>query len=985
MKRFISFFIAVFIVLVMLPSLEIFATLTNNDLGAQEDVSFETVAEAIPLDLSEPIRVGYYSTFDDMIANMDSLNNKGYGYEVFQKISEYSDLEFEFVPIADSMIEAVQSGYVDVGGFNTQSDERREQVLYSEFPFNKTYLALMSKDMNIRYGDLQAIDGKIVAVYDENVGVENLNIFCEENNVSVEYIYGETETYMEQEADLFITYSEDPTSNDLNNILNLGVYNLYLITSFENAELMDLINDSFWEVIQTEGNFFMELEEKYLSENIEVAHRGLTQREIDILRQRPLEVGYVTGFSPISYTNENGEPDGVMVDVLNGFAENFDFEVNYHPYSIEEPQQEHENFDILLTLYGDSKHDNEYYTPTDAFHEISMYGIINNEMLDTTVLQEIIEKSPKIGSLPYQTIDFDAFLAVNSQVEFVFYNNWHALLDDLADGNLDMIFCTESATTYTQIYFEDLDISTIHTDTAAPMKFFINHDIADEYVPIFNVMIDRISEREYTAIIETNANKALPHTEIGFWDVILENWYYVVLVFLVIVAGFIALYSKGQIEKKEALLKSYNTDPMTGLDTINKFRVTTQEIINKAKPGEYEIISFDIDMFKTINTHFSTNKGTTIIIAVADALKTAFEGSDAVISRRIADQFLIFRRVNECGTMRQIYNSDISPAINNVIHEKYKVALSFGNVIIDDVKEKMTTLMGQADNARLEGKSKHKTTFITFDDKMRKQYENKINITFRMEQALKDCEFIVEYQPKIDFKTLKIGGAEALVRWVPKLGEKIYPDEFIPVFEQNGFIAQLDLFVLQEVCKCIKENCYKFGIPRISVNLSAHTVLSHYIVSHVSDTLDAYGVDASMIEFELTESAVEANTDMFLSTVKKFKELGFAISIDDFGAGVSSLNRLSAIEADILKLDKAFFDLKDQGAKSTVVVTDVINMAKHLSMKVVAEGVETAAQALWLQSVGCDYAQGYYFAKSMSEEKFKELLISDKEYKISLI
>ncbi len=297
---------------------------------------------------------------------------------------------------------------------------------------------------------------------------------------------------------------------------------------------------------------------------------------------------------------------------------------------------------------------------------------------------------------------------------------------------------------------------------------------------------------------------------------------------------------------------------------------------------------------------------------------------------------------------------------------------------------KITALIGQADNARLEGKSKHKTTFITFDDKMKKQYENKINITFRMEQALKDNEFTVEYQPKIDFNTLKLGGAEALVRWTPKFGEKIFPDEFIPIFEENGFISYLDLFVLKEVCKCIKENCYKMGIPRISVNLSAHTVLSNYIVNNISDTLATYEVDASMIELELTESAVEANTDRFLSTVKKFKELGFSISIDDFGAGVSSLNRLSAVEADILKLDKAFFNLKDQGAKSTVVVADVITMAKHLNMKVVAEGVETAAQAMWLKGIGCDYAQGYYFAKPMSEERFKEVLVSDKEYKISL-
>ncbi len=980
MKKFFSILITICMVTLMFPLMSVSATeKTDTVLDAEN-----TNADVTHFDYSKPIRVGYYATFDDMIVNIDSLNNKGYGYEVFQKISERSGLEFEFVPIADSMIEAVQSGYVDVGGFNTRNDERRELVYYSQNPYSKTYIALMTEDMSITYADVDAINGKTVAVYDENIGVDNLDFFCEENNISVNYLYGATETYMQQEADLYITYSEDPTSQDLNNILNLGVYNLYLISSFENADLMEVIDAHYLDVIHTEGNFFMELEEKYLSENIEIAHRGLSKNEIATLQQRPLEVGYVTGFSPISYTNEKGEPDGVMADIQNEFSERYGFEVNYHPYSLEDEDDAHDDFDVLLTLYGDGDHELEHYAPTETFHEIEMYAVVNNAQLDTTATHEIMQGAPVIGSLPYQTIDFDAFLAVNTEVEFVFYNNWHKLLDDLAAGNVDMLICTESAATYTELYFDDVNTSTIQTDTVAPMRLFINHDIADEYVPIFNVMSDRISEREYTAIIETNSNEALPEVEAGFWELAMENWYYFAILFFIIVAGFIALHYKGQIEKKEALLKSYNTDPMTGLMTINKFRVTAEEIIKKAKPGEYELISFDVDMFKTINTHFSTDRGTAVIVAIANSLKKSFEGTDAVISRRTADQFVIFRRVNEGGAIRQICNNNILPEIEENINEKYKVSLSFGNVIINDVKAKVTSLIGQADNARLEGKSIHKTTFITFDDNMKKQYENKINITFRMEQALKEREFIVEYQPKIDFNTLKLGGAEALVRWKPSFGDKVYPDEFIPIFEENGFISYLDLYVLEEVCKCIKTNCNSMKIPRISVNLSAHTVLSKNIVSRVSDTLALYGIDASMIELELTESAVEANTDIFLSTVKKFKGLGFSISIDDFGAGVSSLNRLSAVEADILKLDKAFFSLKDQGAKSTVVVTDVINMAKHLNMKVVAEGVETAAQALWLQGIGCDYAQGYYFAKPMSEEKFKELLRTNKEYSISL-
>ncbi len=941
-------------------------------------------AETTPFDFSQTIRVGYYSDFTDFIVDIDNLNNKGYGYDIFEKISEVSDLEFEYVPIEDSLATAVNSGYVDIGAFYTRSDERRESVLFSETQYSKTYVALMSKDFGIAYADLEAIDGKTVATYDENIGVENLDKICEYYGISVDYVYGDATDYMDLDTDFYITYSEDPDSNLMNNVLSLGVYNLYAITNFENQELIDKIDAIFLDIVATEGNYFLELEEKYLASNIAINHRGLTLDEIETIRQRPLEVGYVTELAPMSYTNEEGEASGILVDVLNGYAKRFGFEINYHPYSLNDPPESLKDFDMLATLYGNGEAIYDNFVTTEAFYNIPMYAVINRDIIDTAVRQDLMYSSPKMATLPYQTIDFELFQEAFPSAEIIFKNEWHDVLDSLTNGEVGMILCTESATSYTEIYFKDLNTSTIPTDTFAPMQFFINKDIAEEYIPIFNVMADRFAEREYEAIIETNSNDALPSGEPTVWEVVREYWYYFVMGLILVIVAFVFIYYRGQIEKKEALLKSYNTDPLTGLMAIQKFRETIDEKMESASPGEYELISFDIDMFKTINTHFSTERGTAIIVAVGNSLKKAFEKTEAIISRRTADQFLIFRPVNAGGSMRQIYGTDILPSIEENVNEKYKVSLSFGNVIIDNVKTKSTSLMGQADSARNAGKSTHKTTFITFDDKMRKLYEDKVNITFRMEQALKDREFEVEYQPKIDFNTLKVGGAEALVRWRPPQGDTIYPDAFIPVFEENGFISDLDLYVFEEVCKCIKSNCLTIEIPRISVNFSAHTVLSDNIISRTINIIQNYKIDPEMIELELTESAVERDIEKFLTTVKQFKKIGFMISIDDFGAGVSSLNRLSAIEADVLKLDKAFFDLKGQGSKSTVVVTDIISMAKHLDMKVVAEGVETGSQAFWLKNIGCDYAQGYYFARPMKVDDFKDLLISKKQYEISL-
>ncbi len=231
------------------------------------------------------VRVGYHTTYTDIIFNLDYRNNEGYGYEVFKKIEEISDFTFEFVPIYGSMVDALSEGIVDVGGLSVRTDDRRDEVIFSNTPYSKTYTALMTNDMSIRYNTPESIDGKRVATYEDNYAQQYLDIYCERNNISVEYVYGEIHNYRDLDADFYITYSEDKHSTLLNNVLNLGVFNLYLMAAPESQELLDQLDVHFYQIVTTEGNFFMELEEKYLSDNIEINHRSLTANEVEVLRQ----------------------------------------------------------------------------------------------------------------------------------------------------------------------------------------------------------------------------------------------------------------------------------------------------------------------------------------------------------------------------------------------------------------------------------------------------------------------------------------------------------------------------------------------------------------------------------------------------------------------------------------------------------------------------------------------------------------------------
>ncbi len=927
------------------------------------------------------IKLGYSTTQRTFIENMNSRYAKGYGYEIFKKIEEVSDFQFTFVAIEGSLTEAVENGTVDMAGFSIQTDARTEKVLYSQVEFGKISAALLTNDSSILYNDPQSIDGKTVATYKDNIAQAELERYCDYYDISVEYVYDTISNYMYLDTDYYIGYAKHVESENKNNVLNLGVYNLYMTTDFNNKETLDTLDIVFSDVISTEGNFFLELEEKYLSHNIELNHRSLNKKELAKLQERPLQVGYVSDYAPISYQNEYGEPDGAMVDTLNMFSKQHNFEVVYHPYSLSDNPNSRKDFDILLTIYGDGIFDFEHYDTTEAYYVIPMYAQVHADRhTDNSNIGKIIENSSTIGMLPYETVSFDNFLNAFPHNKIVFFDDWHQLLDSFAKGSIDMLVSTESSTSYAELYLEDTSRLTIHTDFEVPMQFFVSKNIADEYMSIFNVLLDTVSREVYRSIINSSSNTYYPKKTL--LDYIKDDWGYAVLFITVIIVLFLLYAYRQQQKKQHIIVHAYNTDALTGFMAMHAFNEKLDSLLQNSKPSEYELISLDIDMFKTINTHYSTEKGTNVILAISNALKKAFEHTTILATRRSADHFILVRKMHDGGTIKEIYIRYILPYVRNVIGEKYNLSMSFGSVCIDDCSEKPSALIGHADTARTTGKGRHHTTFITFDKKMKKLYNNKINITLRMEQASQDKEFRAVYQPKVNLATQRIDGAEALVRWQTQQGDTLYPDEFIPVFEENGFISYLDLYVLEEVCIFIITNKNHIDIPRISVNLSAYTVLDDTIEEKILAILSKYNIQTSEIELEITESAIVDNESTFLKRIKKLKNHGFVISIDDFGAGVSSLNRLNVVDADILKFDKVFFSESSQDARTKIVVQDLIALAEHLEMKVVAEGIETQEQALWLKNLGCTYAQGYYFEKPVEKEVFKQMLVQKKVYEL---
>ncbi len=458
-------------------------------------------------------------------------------------------------------------------------------------------------------------------------------------------------------------------------------------------------------------------------------------------------------------------------------------------------------------------------------------------------------------------------------------------------------------------------------------------------------------------------------------DLFFNPFFYVFIAFSCM-TGIILYYKISKVEKRnKEILEKLDRDDLTSLLSVAAFKEKLSQILLNAKENEYEIIVFDIDHFRVINKYFGRAIGLEIIKSMGKTLQQAYLASDTYLSRLNAEEFIICKKVDEGIKIDKLIDLFILPTVQSILGKNYNLSISAGLYRTAGIYEKAIDVIDYADLARLKGKKHYKTTINYFNDELREEILDTVEITFQMQRALKEKEFFVKYQAKVDFQTFEIIGAEALVRWLPPSNVQIYPDRFIKVMETNGFILELDLYVFKEVCKFISDNSQKKQsvFPKIAVNFSPITMSEPQIVEVLEAILKRFNVSSSQIEIELTESAFVNHEKMILERINSLRKLGFTVAIDDFGTGISSLNRLSVMEVDVLKLDKSFL-FANQGERGSIVVEEIILLAQRLGMKIVSEGVETKEQVENLRSLNCDIAQGYYFSRPISEIEFLDFL-----------
>lgn len=406
---------------------------------------------------------------------------------------------------------------------------------------------------------------------------------------------------------------------------------------------------------------------------------------------------------------------------------------------------------------------------------------------------------------------------------------------------------------------------------------------------------------------------------------------------------------------------------LKGITRLRRFRRDVNNLLISSSRG-IGFIQFDIRKFKIINDLYGEKFGDQVLDFIKKQVEELCCENQYFINLR-SDVFMIVREYDkESELVEFIYQLDAKISY----FKDVKLQISYGVYTVEDKQMEFRQMEDRAAMARKAAKDNILTNILFYKEQFKESLYNRKFIEENMQTAITERQFLMYLQPKYSITKNEIIGAEALVRWYHPERGMIYPDQFIPIIEENGFIKKVDYYIWAEACHFIKR-CKDAGILScpVSVNVSRIHLRDNECIQVLSDMIKSNGIPKELLELEITETA---NDQQISLKALQLKEEGFTLLMDDFGSGYSSLNILLETPFDVIKLDKKFMENMMLSGKGRLILEQVVSMANKLHLGLLAEGVETKEQIQQLQSMGCDQVQGYYYAKPMPEDEFFALL-----------
>ncbi len=925
-------------------------------------IIFSTTAYAEKIIYKAGILNDYYYSGNNisLYAQTSVKNAFSYADNTALEFTEYS---------LNSCIDAVNTDTVDFAAMVPENDTLKICFDYTNEPIATGFLALFTaRDSQMYFDDFRKFNGMKIGMLNDCYFENILSEYSKKNDFTYTPIYFNTIDELcgaARSGMVDAMLSPATTAPDgMRLIAKCGGFDYYCVVRKGNTRMLDTLNEIISE-LKEDSPFYLSSEYQNSFKIPYYNMAALTENDFTALKnQQKLRVLVPDDNYPMSYYDvQKGEYAGVYIDILKKITDNAGIELEYVPDDQKDMTMTsimQGKADAILTVSASQQGLIEATEPYTSISYLPVGKEDINVFEDNSLHVGILEDDAWIKDYLSETHPswfVDEFSSINS------------LFSAAEDEDIDIALLSSPDMQTKTSLIAHPSLSIIRDfQLSIPVRLGVSRITCPQYVPILlNKVIHGISvsESEFESKVYTLSHIYVPN----FRDMLYANKFWTIIILLLFIALIVIIKLREHYFKNLA-----QTDSLTKIHNMRYFEKESKKICAKNPSQPYLLALVDAKNFKLVNNRFGTIIGDQTIIDIANKIKEIFDGK-GLYARLKADSFAVLISDTEENRALIAKLEDIDIHIHD--SSRYYVPIKIGVCPIPELNSEipLSTYIDKAKIATAAAQNSTSNYLCYFTAEMESQLNMRNDIEVEMEQALNRGDFVIYYQPKYDLSNDSIIGAEALVRWEHKEKGLISPGLFVPLFEKNGFIVKVDFHVYDTVLRMIKERIERNEpVVPISMNVSRCHLVDKNFVEKLEALVKKYNVPKKYIEMEITESVFSREDVNAISLIFELKEHDFAISMDDFGSGYSSLNLLRKMPIDTLKIDKAFIDDAENSAKSQVIIQEVISMAKKINVKTICEGVETKGQRDFIKAAGCDMVQGYFYSKPLPQKDFEALL-----------
>lgn len=908
----------------------------------------------------EIVRVGWFNQPCYMEVTAEG-EYRGYIYEYLRHIAQYTGWEYQFVPGSlHQLEEMLEEGSIDLLGGLYFSEERSQRFDLPELESGRgNNTIFVRNDSPLEAGDLAALDGITVAVRQSQNGQALLE-FAAENGLTVEPLYFATSAevrwaVMQGLADAGASGSYLP-EEETRPLVSYAPQPFYFCLT-KDSPLLNQLNLAQSAIKLANPYYDRELEQKYLPQEDSI-FRLTEEEQAFVSNSPPLVVTYNPDWVPLEMTDPRSEQfSGVVADVFQRISALSGLQFVY--LEVEDSGGVDARADIVASFEQDfDAADANGYHLTDPYLSLPM---------------ALVKKAGASGN---RTAVASYFYSLDrlaeTDFEPVFFNNARDCIEAVRQGQADQALVNSilasnilTASRYQALHMTTVQGVTFNTCAAVPLT-------ADPaLLSVLNKAMAFITDAEMNEIIIRNS---INSQETSLKSIVRQMPSDVLLIFsLLLLAGLLALLmllrSRSRYARRIRDLLYY--DQLTGAFSLAGFDMEARSLLRSAKGQKYFLVDCDIYNFEKYNSLYGFAAGDRLLRSLAQMMRANCVPGE-IFARVEADHFVALKKADSAEDIRwQLLRSNADFCR---VDDEQRVLISYGVYQVVDPELDLAQMRDCALAAKRTVKGNFEDYIAVYDQQLHQRQLEDMALVSRVQAAMAAGEIQAWFQPQYGMVSEEMVGAEALCRWATAEGV-IMPSRFIGLLEDSGLIGVLDLYMFETVCRFIA-GCQAKGLepPIISVNISRVHVFDRNLVDKLIAVSRRHQVETSCIEVEFTESAFLENPDKIIVAIDRLQAAGFRVALDDFGSGYSSLNMLQDASFDVVKLDRGFLRKWDSVERSAQIIRHVIDLVAALGMSIVAEGVETREQLVFLRDNGCHVAQGFLFSPPLPPEEFEKLL-----------